>query len=60
MHAYLSAYAYQFDYVCLHYHLLMHIYFCLWFLMSAYVTYALLCMFIYLLMGYNISEGNFY
>jgi hypothetical protein len=48
-----------FDYVCLRCHLLMHICFCLWFLMFACVTYACLCMFIYLLMGYDISEGNF-
>jgi hypothetical protein len=60
MHAYPSAYAYRFDYVCLRCHLLMHICFCLWFLMFAYVTYACLCMFIYLLMGYDISKGNFY
>jgi hypothetical protein len=59
MHAYPSAYVYQFDYVCLCYHLLIHICFCLWFLVFAYVTYVCLYMFIYLLMGYNISEGNF-
>jgi hypothetical protein len=29
------------------------------FLCFAYDTYACLCMFIYLLMGYDISEGNF-
>jgi hypothetical protein len=51
MHAYPSAYAYRFDHVCLRYYLLMHIYFCLWFLMFAYDIYACLCMFIYLLMG---------
>jgi hypothetical protein len=59
MHAYLSTYIYWFDYVCLHCYLLMHICFCLWFLIFAYITYAYLCMFIYLLMGYDISEGNF-
>jgi hypothetical protein len=59
MHAYPSAYAYQFDYVCLYCHLLMHICFCLWFLMFAYDIYACLCMFISLLMGYDISEGKF-
>jgi hypothetical protein len=59
MHVYPSAYAYRFDYVCLRCHLLMHICFCLWFLIFAYVTYVCLYMFIYLLMGYDISEGNF-
>jgi hypothetical protein len=59
MHAYPSAYTYRFDYVCLHCHLLMHICFCLWFLMFAYDIYACLCMFIYLLMGYDVSEGKF-
>jgi hypothetical protein len=58
MHAYPSAYAHQFDYVCLHCHLLMHICFCLWFLMFAYDIYACLYMFIYLLMGYDVSEGK--
>jgi hypothetical protein len=59
MHAYPSTYAYRFDYVCLRCHLLMHICFCLWFLMFAYDIYARLCMFIYLLMGYDVSEGKF-
>jgi hypothetical protein len=59
MHAYPSAYAYQFDYVCLCCYLLMHICFSLWFLMFAYDIYACLCMFIYLLMGYDVSEGKF-
>jgi hypothetical protein len=58
MHAYPSAYAHRLDYVCLRCHLLMHICFCLWFLMFAYDIYARLCMFIYLLIGYHVSEGK--
>jgi hypothetical protein len=58
MHAYPSAYAYRFDYVCLRCHLIMPTCLCLWFLMVAYDIYARLCMFIYLLMVYDISEGK--
>jgi hypothetical protein len=43
-------------YIC---HLLMYTCLCLWFLMFAYATYVCLCLFIYLLMGYDISEGIF-
>jgi hypothetical protein len=43
-------------YIC---HLLMYICLRLWFLMFAYATYVCLCLFIYLLMGYDISEGIF-
>jgi hypothetical protein len=45
-----------FTYVC---YLLMLIYLCSWFLMFAYVAYVCLYMFIYLVMGYDISEGIF-
>jgi hypothetical protein len=41
VHAYPSAYAYRFDYVCLHCYLLMQICFCLWFLMFAYVCLSI-------------------
>jgi hypothetical protein len=58
MHAYPSAYAYRFDYVCLRCHLIMPTCLCLWFLMVAYDIYARLCMFIYLLMVYDVSEGK--
>jgi hypothetical protein len=58
MHAYLSAYAYRFDYVCLCCHLLIPICFCLWFLIVTYDIYACLCMFIYVLIGYDVSEGK--
>jgi hypothetical protein len=59
MHTYPSVYAYWFDYVCLCCYLLMHICFYLWFLRFAYDIYVCLCMFIYLLMGYDVSEGKF-
>jgi hypothetical protein len=58
MHAYPSTYAYRFDYVCLCCHLIMPIRFCLWLLMVAYDIYAYLCMSIYLLRVYDISEGK--
>jgi hypothetical protein len=58
MHAYPSAYAYWFDYVCLRCQLIMPTCLCLWFLMVAYDIYARLCMFIYLLMVYDVSEGK--
>jgi hypothetical protein len=38
----------------------MHIYLCLWFLMFAYITYTCLCLFIYLLIGYDISKAIFH
>jgi hypothetical protein len=44
-------------YVC---HLLMHICLCLWFLLFAYAAYACLCLFIHLLISYDISEGLFH
>jgi hypothetical protein len=56
MHAYPSAYAYRFDYVRLRCHLIMPTYLCLWLLTVAYDIYACLCMFVYLLMVYGISE----
>jgi hypothetical protein len=55
MHAYPSAYAYQFDYVCLCCHLIMPICFCLWLLMR--VMHAYVCLFT-CLWFYDISEGK--
>jgi hypothetical protein len=58
MHAYPSAYAYRFDYVRLRCHLIMPTCLCLWLLTVAYDIYARLCMFVYLLMVYGVSEGK--
>jgi hypothetical protein len=41
--------------LCLRCHLIMPTCLCLWFLMVAYDVYARLCMFVYLLMDYDVK-----